>query len=191
MRGQRLYGAAVWFIVAAFFGIVVWENGTAHVPRQRLFYTLAVSVASDPAGVPPVNFEQAAGKSVGSVLKINGQKAFNQYVVRRSGSVPVVLKVCSDHNEDSKKEVHEFQAIAEKFDGRVSCVALDLFAFHENYNIVSQLMMRENILKLELPLFMFFKDGALYRTDGAPVAILQGFHTRDNLEQFITKKFFK
>ncbi|MFA6527550.1 MAG: hypothetical protein WCT20_03955, partial [Candidatus Babeliales bacterium] len=130
------------------------------------------------------------GKAVGSVLRINGLKAFNEYVVRRSSRLPVALKICSDQNEDSKKELTEFQAVAGSFDGRLSCVALDLFAFHENYQIVSQLMMQENILKLELPLFMFFKDGALYRTDTVPVAILQGFHTRENLEQFITKKFF-
>lgn len=191
MKGFVGYGAMAWLAAAALFGIVIAEKNNANVPtKQQLFYAMATPVAGNESGPASVHFEQTKGDNAGNVLQINGNKAYNEFVIQRSKSLPVVVKICSEHYKDSKKVASEFQAVAKTFEGRVTCVALDLFSFYENYHIVSNLMMQENILKLELPLFMFFKDGMLYRTVDQPAAILQGFYTHENLAQCINQKFF-
>lgn len=184
---KKTYAVLSGFVIAAMFGVFAWEKTDAHVPRERLLPVLLTR--NEQPSIPAIQFGTTTS-GAGTILKINGLQAFTQYVLQRSINVPVVLNVCSEHSKDGKKIDTVFREVAAAFDGKVSCVMLDLFAFHENFLVVNQLMMQENILKLELPLFMFFKNGNLYRTDAQPAAILQGFYTQENLGEIITKTFF-
>lgn len=189
---KDVYAVAVSLMLSFFFGVLVYEHGCAHVQvlekrDHGLFHTLVYP--SVRCGEACERFD-SDGPDAGFVVQINGIAAFNKNVINASMLMPVLLNVCSAQSRDAKKVKSELQAVAKKFVGKIGCVSLDLFSFHENYQIVLDLMHRQNIQKLDPPLFIFFYKGSLHATEKKPAAILHGFHTRENLESVIKQKFF-
>lgn len=142
----------------------------------------------------PISFEKRPDGSKTNVLSISGPEHFEQYVIEPSLVKPVVVMMQSDLDSDNKSMKEVFQAIADTFADRVICVSMKIFAQNEgvleNYDILVGLMKRYNITKLELPFFLFFKDGDLYAPTQEPSVMLQGVYTKENLEAFINNKFF-
>jgi len=161
---------------------------------EGLFYALGGSQDIVNAGKPAVSLERNKKGHCSTVVSINGVRAFNRNVILASFKKPVVVKICSEQSQESVKVKKGFQEAAGQFLGKVSFIACDVFDqfndFSENYNVIMQVMGRENITQLNLPLFLFYKDGVLYRPDHLPAAMLHGFYTKENLETFINRKFF-
>lgn len=123
------------------------------------------------------------------VQLVNGKDAFQRHVLDQSQKKPTVVKFFSD-SADSIRVKNHFQETADVFGDKINFFAVDIAAKNndapENQDIVAQLMMLLGIVKVDLPLFFFFKNGNLC----SPSPMLQGFYTKENLEAFIKNKFF-
>lgn len=142
----------------------------------------------------PVSFEKHPDGSKTNVLSISGPEHFERYVIEPSMIKPVVVMMQSDLDSDNKSMREVFWHVAESLGDKVIFVSMKIFAQNEgvleNYDILVELMKRYNITKLELPFFLFFKDGDLYAPTHEPSVVLQGVYTKENLESFIANKFF-
>jgi thiol-disulfide isomerase/thioredoxin len=107
---------------------------------------------------------------------------------------PVVVKVYSSVVADCIKSLELFQNAADVFKGQVVFVSMDIFGNCKNnagnYQLIQNLMRCSNVSRIQLPTFLFFKDGSLHMPNHFPVAILQGINSGKQLIDFIQKKFF-
>lgn len=162
---------------------------------EGLFYALNGSGDIEDIEKQPISLERNKKGHCSTVVSINGVAAFNRYVILASFKKPVIVKICSERSQESLKVKQSFQQASSAFLGKASFIACDIFDqindFSENYNVIMQVMGRENITQLSLPLFLFYKDGVLYRPEHLPAAMLHGFYTKENLEAFINRKFFQ
>lgn len=161
---------------------------------EGLFYSIVTPNKSENTEKGPVTLERNKKGLCTTVVSINGVRAFNKNVILASFKKPVVLKICSEKSTESVRVKKDFQQAAEKFLGKVSFIACDIFDqindFSENYNVIMQVMEREHVKELRLPLFLFYKDGVLHRSDQMPAVMLHGFYTKENFQNFVTRKFF-
>lgn len=180
---------------------VVMLSGTLHFlaqahlePQAMLFYTSKKmkeaqrTVINDRASVPihsSVYYEQRDAGGLSKVVTIGGLHAFKQAVLMGSFARPVVLKVYAAQSKESGEVKPHFQDVADQFDQKVSCVAINLLDHGtENRAIVAHLLAKCGIHRVDLPLFLFFKNGQLQ------LPVRQGFHTKENLALLITQQFF-
>lgn len=141
-----------------------------------------------------ITIEKRADGSLSNVISINGKQAFVTGLIKASILKPVVIFVYSAASTDSEKMKPIFHQVADLFNGKVIFASIDLLAKKndvlENQQILAQIMHNENIKRLDLPLFLFIKDAALYTPAHLAPAILQGVYTKENLAQFVQNKYF-
>jgi hypothetical protein len=131
-----------------------------------------------------------------SVLTIHGKQDFDQLIAIVSRCKPVVVMIYEAGNPQEKKQTAIFDEVATTFKGigaqapkAVVCAVMECTKNQENRDILSFIKDHERIKDLALPSYLFFMDAGLYATDGSP-AILQGFHSKENLVNVIRSKFF-
>ncbi len=115
------------------------------------------------------------------VFNIQGIAQFTKLVVKNSYSKPVVLKIYSSKHQDSKKVAPVFQAVADEFKNQVIFAGLNIA---ENVEIFMQISMHYKLKKVDLPLFLFYKDGQLL------TPFLAGFQPQSYLSDYIQQRFF-
>ena len=125
--------------------------------------------------------------SESNVVMIDGFNQFQQIVINGSIQKPVVVKLFSSENGDSKKVAPVFQGVADTLGHSVLFVAINILAdsggeASENNQLVFQIMMRYGLKRLDLPAFLFFKEAMLVPP------MKQGFDTEENLVAFIKNK---
>ncbi len=125
------------------------------------------------------NLSASAAESL--VFNIQGMVQFTKLVVKNSYSKPVVLKLYSPMSQDTGKVTPVFQAIADEFKNQVIFAGLDV---SQNMDIFLQISMFYRLKKVDLPLFLFYKDGQLL------MPFLAGFQPKEYLSSYIQKKFF-
>lgn len=110
-------------------------------------------------GIPrlQVEFELKSGTSQDSlVFNIQNMEQFTRLVLKNSQFKPVVLKIYSPSNPDSEKVLTIFQAVAEKFKNSVVFAGLNV---EQNKAMYMQISMFCRLKNVDLPLFMFYKNG--------------------------------
>lgn len=115
------------------------------------------------------------------VFNIQGMAQFTKLVVKNSYSKPVVLKIYSPMSQDSGKVAPVFQAVADEFKNQVIFAGLNVA---QNMDIFMQISMFYKLKKVDLPLFLFYKDGQLL------MPFLAGFQPQNYLSGYIQRKFF-
>lgn len=115
------------------------------------------------------------------VFNIQGMAQFTKLVVKNSYSKPVVLKIYSPMSQDSGKVAPVFQAVADEFKNQVIFAGLNVA---QNMDIFMKISMFYKLKKVDLPLFLFYKDGQLL------MPFLAGFQPQDYLSGYIQRKFF-
>ena len=123
--------------------------------------------------------EQGATESL--VFNINGMVQFTKLVVKNSYSKPVVLKIYSPVSQDTSKVTPVFQAVADEFKNQVIFAGLNV---SQNMDIFMQISMFYRLKQVELPLFLFYKDGQIL------MPFLAGFQPQNYLSGYIQRKFF-
>lgn len=163
----------------------------AHVePKKMLFYTrkkleLTGALAQQKVQIAPTVYEQRSNGGPSKVLNVCGLAAFKQAVLLSSFTKPVVVKVHAVASVESGKVKPHFQDVADLFDQKVACVSINLLEQGmENRAIVAHLLAKCGVHRVDLPLFLFFRNGQLQ------LPVRQGFHTKDNLASLIQKEFF-
>jgi hypothetical protein len=139
----------------------------AYAPKEMLFST--------------VNFVENGKKpdgSSGCVLRVMGAQQFGAQVLK--SKLPVVVKVWTEHGERFQKDQALYQDVAENYKKSVSFVSLSM---SENEDVIKFLMRKLKISQVSLPLYLFFKEGALF------LPLVSGFMTKDELHKIIQKKF--
>jgi thiol-disulfide isomerase/thioredoxin len=125
--------------------------------------------------------------SESNVVIIDGFNQFQQIVINGSVQKPVVVKLFSSENVDSKKVAPVFQGVADTLGHSVLFVAINILAdsgegASENNQLVFQVMVHYGLKRLDLPAFLFFKGAMLV----PPTK--QGFDTEENLVAFVKNK---
>ncbi len=115
------------------------------------------------------------------VFNIQGMAQFTKLVVKNSYSKPVVLKIYSSMHQDSKRVAPVFQAVADEFKNQVIFAGLNVA---QNMEIFMQISMFYKLKKVDLPLFLFYKDGQLL------MPFLAGFQPQSYLSGYIQQRFF-
>lgn len=179
----------MWRIVF-FIGLMIDVH--AHVePKKMLFYTrkkveLAGKAQGEAAALgATIAYEQRNSGEPSKVVNICGLPAFKQMVLLASFNKPVVVKVYAVASVESGKVKPHFQDVADQLDQKVSCIAINLVEQGvQNRAIVAHILAQCGINRVDLPLFLFFRNGRLQ------LPVRQGFHTKDNLIALIQKEFF-
>ena len=115
------------------------------------------------------------------VFDIRGMEQFTKLVVKNSYSRLVILKLYSSVSPDSIKETSMFQSVADEFKHQAIFAGLNAI---QNMDIVKQIAMFCRLEKIDLPLFLFYKDGQLM------MPFLAGFQPQDALSSYIQNRFF-
>lgn len=123
--------------------------------------------------------EQGATESL--VFNIQGMVQFTNLVVKNSYSKPVVLKIYSPMSQDTDKVTSVFQAVADEFKNQVIFAGLNV---SQNMDIFMQISMFYKLKKVDLPLFLFYKDGQIW------MPFLAGFQPQSYLSDCIQQRFF-
>ena len=157
-------------------------NLVCHIEYDEggLFYKFSEKNGGTPKA--QVNYEIKDGMMEdSSVFNIQAMEQFTRLVVQNSYFKPVVLKIYSPENSDSEKVCPVFQAVADKFKSNVLFAGLNAT---QNREIFMQIVLFCKLRKVDLPLFMFYKDGQ-------PVMpFLAGYQPFDSLSGYIQKLFF-
>ncbi len=186
-------------LMVLFFSLIcLVETSFAHIePRRMLFYThkkmsaVCKEISSDPSDSSLNNdsycfsFENRSNGSPSRVMTVCGFPEFKRSVLMSSFNKPVVVKVHALASIESGKVISHFQGVADQFDSDVSCVAMNLVEQGvQNRAIVANILSKCGINRVDLPLFLFFRNGQLQ------LPVRQGFHTMENLVGLIKKEFF-
>lgn len=175
---------SIFFVCIFLFGNVLWS----HVPKPRRFFDVYVQTEAEAKRKAAlVVFEKRNDNTDSPVMLVHGANQFNKFVVLASHQHPVVVKLFSFQNPGSLMVKPVFQKVADFFRKNVFFAALDVL---ENHEILNQIMLFYKIKQVDLPVFLFYKDGALYSPAHEPVAMVQGYLNEENLKSFIEKKFF-
>ncbi len=162
----------------------------AHIePKKMLFYTHKKLHQADGSGQQSpgksVQYESRDNGTVSNVASIQGLAAFKQAVLLHSFTRPVIVKVHALASIESQKVKPHFQDVADVLGQKVSCIAMNLLEGGEqNKAIIAHLLAKCGVHRVDLPLFLFFKNGKLQ------LPVRQGFHTKENLTALIQKEFF-
>lgn len=169
----------MWILLGSVFGCFLYGGLFGHLKKEEgLFYKYARhAVCSEKK---PIFEKKNDGSTDSAVALIHGVQEFNQIVIARSHQKPVVVKFFSPQSIDSMKVCPIYQEVAETFKNKVSFVALNILEETETF---SQVMLCYQLKKVDLPLFLFYKNGQFYPPS------LQGYLTKENLENFIRKTF--
>jgi hypothetical protein len=172
-------------------GIILgMSTSRAHVePKKMLFY--ANKKQHQASGVAQqgkkniVSYESRENGNPSKVVSIQGLPAFKQIVLLHSFTKPVIVKVHAIASVESQKVKPHFQDVADSLGQKVSCIAMNLLEGGEqNKAIVAHLLSKCGVHRVDLPLFLFFKNGQLQ------LPVRQGFHNKENLTSLIQKEFF-
>jgi thiol-disulfide isomerase/thioredoxin len=164
------------------------ESVHAHLKKEEgWFYQYMRYVREERAKEHERDFEKRQdGVSDSCVALVHGHKAFNRLVIAQSYQQPVVIKLFSPQSLDSIKIKSIYQEVAESLNNKVAFIAMDII---ENNDIFVQIMAACRLTQVALPLFLFYKDGYLYTPHHELSPIVQGYLTKENLENFIKHKF--
>jgi len=181
------------FIFSAFI-LAVFSSGIsiAHIKKEEgwfykyVRYNAASEKKLKQANVVQLFEKKHDGTTDSTVVLIHGTQIFNELVIAQSHQRPVVLKLFSPQSIDSLKVKSVYQDVAESLKNTASFVAMNIL---ENHELFSQIMSLYQLNKVDLPLFLFYKDGQLYSPIHEPTPMVQGYLTKENLENFIKKKF--
>lgn len=172
-------------------GIIVgMGTSRAHVePKKMLFYANKKQHPAGGAGQHGkknvVSYESRDNGNPSKVVSIQGLPAFKQIVLLHSFTKPVIVKVHAIASVESQKVKPHFQDVADSLGQKVSCIAMNLLEGGEqNKAIVAHLLSKCGVHRVDLPLFLFFKNGQLQ------LPVRQGFHNKENLSALIQKEFF-
>ncbi|MFH1253799.1 MAG: thioredoxin family protein [bacterium] len=158
------------------------KSQVAYEPREQIEHQ-----SCDINKNSPDNTDQLVAESVTDmtpeslVFNIQGMAQFTKLVVKNSYSKPVVLKIYSPMSQDSGKVAPVFQAVADEFKNQVIFAGLNVA---QNMDIFMQISMFYKLKKVDLPLFLFYKDGQLL------MPFLAGFQPQNYLSGYIQRKFF-
>jgi thioredoxin-like negative regulator of GroEL len=160
----------------------------AHVPKPcRFFKTFVQTTDETKRKVEQSVFEKRDNNTDSPVILVHGADQFNKFVLLASHQQPVVVKLFSLQNPESLRIKPIFHKVADFFKKEVFFAALDVV---ENHEILNQIMLFYKLKSVDLPLFLFYKDGGLYAPAHAPAAMVQGYLNEENLKNFIKEKFF-
>jgi hypothetical protein len=173
--------------ILLFFGLVfVYSLLNGYPVRESLFKHFTDDKAPDTAAYL-VEYENRDDGTPSGVVIVNGVTAFNEVVLKGSVLKPVVVKIHSVKSTDSTRSLPLFQEIAGECAEKAVCVAMDLFATHkeqpENYQVILHIMAKFGINRLQLPTYLFYKNGKLEPTQ--PVAY--GFQTKEQLVSLLKR----
>ncbi len=175
-------------LFACAFSFFYSGTTVAHIKREEgWFYKYLRHLAAERVQQQQPTHEKKQDGSTDSVVAlVHGVQSFNRLVINQSHHLPVVVKFFSPQSPDSIKVKKNFQEVAEHFKHKVSFVAVDIL---ENNDVFAQVTLIYRLGQIDLPLFLFYKDGQLHRPDHEPTPMIQGYFTQENLENFIQKKF--
>lgn len=170
--------------------LLAMSTSRAHVePKKMLFYTHKKSHQAGGVGQQDqknvVSYESRDNGTPSKVVSIHGLPAFKQIVLLHSFTKPVIVKVHAIASVESQKVKPHFQDVADSLGQKVACIAMNLLEGGEqNKAIVAHLLSKCGVHRVDLPLFLFFKNGQLQ------LPVRQGFHNKENLSALIQKEFF-
>lgn len=146
----------------------------------RSFTIFTMCVASVQAYQPQEFFFQEHKQTTISetVVSVNGEGQFKKEVIQNKK--PVILHVFSSKHATYKAFAPTYQRVAEAVKGSVVCALLDI---ESNQSVMQFIMMKLGIRKIGLPLFFFFKDGALL------LPVITGVTSFNELGTMIVKRF--
>ncbi|MFA5306728.1 MAG: hypothetical protein WC365_04730 [Candidatus Babeliales bacterium] len=163
-------------IVAAAWGVVLQSY-----PHEERFLTT-------PEYLQERALAQETEKALCSLLAINGNNDFDHIVALISRCKPVMVMVYHHGDKDEEKSLKALHNTAKFFKGAVACATMECgTAGSENARRLKELLGDLGLKKLDSPAFLIFKDGDLYQGTSA---IMQGYHSENNLEESIKEKFF-
>ena len=177
-------------IVLFFLLAVVYSFLHGYQAREGLFNYFIDKKSDGLNGAYVVTYEKGQNGLPSSVIAVNGLYAFNEVVLKGSLVKPVVIKIHSLKSTDSVKSLDLFQDVAQEFLDAITCSEMDLFGTHngqpENYQIILSIMAQFGVNKLQLPTYLFYKNGKQL----AEMPVAYGFHTKNQLVSLI-KKYIK
>lgn len=174
--------------ILLFFGLVfVYSLLNGYQVREGLFEHFTDEKAHNTVAAYLVEYENRDDGTPSGVVIVNGITAFNEVVLKGSVLKPVVVKIHSVKSTDSARSLPLFQEIAGECADKAVCVAMDLFATHkeqpENYQVILHIMAKFGINRLQLPTYLFYKNGKL--EDAQPV--VYGFQTKEQLASLLKR----
>jgi anaerobic glycerol-3-phosphate dehydrogenase len=174
--------------------VVMFFTITAYQPQEHgLFYTHSGLIGSAYKQIGEIYvYEKRIDGTNSNVLCVNGVTQFHDYVLKASLKNPIIVKVQDSLSVDAPKTTSLFQELADNLN-QLNFVSVDIIAEcngqPENSQILANIMQEEHCSRLDLPIFLFFKDGKLYKTEKIQTGILQGFYTKENLTHTLKSLF--
>jgi hypothetical protein len=163
-------------------------------PEQGLFYAyVAVQPAYAQQG-PKRVFEQRGDGVTSVVQQINGAQEFTHWVVQASLQKPVLVKVGTKGATQACSLDEDFRNLADQFSDQMGFISIDVQQKHnnvlENYEILCQILVqddaKDSTLKVQLPFFLLFHNGALQMIPGyAPEGLVKDLKTKEQLQTFV------
>jgi hypothetical protein len=161
---------------------------SSYIQKERgFFYNFMQRSAVEDTKKHQCNFEKKQdGTSNSAISLIHSYEDFKCFIDVRSYQHPVVIKLFSEQNIDSIRVKNIYQEVAEYFGEKVAFAAVDII---KNNDVFIHIMAMCRLTSINLPLFLFFKEGYLHTPSHEPSPMIQGYLTKENLKNFIKHKF--